>query len=723
MPLSEQVIKRLATAVFAAVLTIGLASPALAEESTIDQQNPDAISQNAVVSKRALSFEQAKNNAVRLQEGVDYNPNVLLVVLDGQTKMASDGKSVVEYARESIAAQRRHSESSITSSASLIEISSTSLSASIGSEKVGLELLGNMELIAAGNWLDGDVLARVEIPEGMTVNEAIDALLDDDRVLDAFLDGYYKAEAFFPENLTIEVETEDPIYDSDPTSWHLAFASSPGAWSYMMSEISPGSGQEQYGVLTEGDITVAVIDTGCDLDHPDLAGNIDHANARDVVTNAPLTGERATSSHGTHVCGIIAARANNNIGTVGISYNAKILPINAADSGGNFSYGDISDAFDYIFNLIDAGNDSIRVVNMSFGGYEPIPQYLRNQLLSAANDYDLTLVASAGNRGENVAHYPSDYPECISVVSVTKDGKDPYSNYGSGTDICAPGSDIYSTVDGGGYAYNGGTSMAAPIVSGVAALLYAMDPDATSEEVRDALIDGAFDPGAPQFEYFIANGLVSAVDSMELLLFGVDFTDIEVEEWYVTKGYVTYALTNGLMSGYAGTSLFGPEDNMTRAQFATVLYRMAHPNSQATTNPAYYEVDTTGFTDVADYQYYTAAINWAKAQGIMTGDSLTNYTTVRPNQSLNRQEAAVMSQRFAEVLGANVSTAGMSTPSVDDWNDVESWARDAVKWCYHKNVISGWDNGDGTYSALPLAKTQRAMMVKIATILHRDIMP
>ena len=82
-----------------------------------------------------------------------------------------------------------------------------------------------------------------------------------------------------------------------------------------------------------------------------------------------------------------------------------------------------------------------------------------------------------------------------------------------------------------------------------------------------------------------------------------------------------------------------------------------------------------------------------------------------------------MVQRFAEALGVNVSTAGMSTPDVDDWDDVESWAQNGVKWCYHKDIISGWDNHDGTYSALPLTDTQRCMMAKIATILHRDIMP
>lgn len=104
----------------------------------------------------------------------------------------------------------------------------------------------------------------------------------------------------------------------------------------------------------------------------------------------------------------------------------------------------------------------------------------------------------------------------------------------------------------------------------------------------------------------------------------------------------------------------------------------------------------------------------------MTGDSSTNYTTVRPNDSLSRQEAAVMSQRFAGALGADTSVANMSTPDLLDWDDVASWARDAMTWCYHNAVISGWDNRDGTHSALPLKMVDRAQMTKIATVLDLD---
>lgn len=511
--------------------------------------------------------------------------------------------------------------------------------------------------------------------------------------------------------------TGDPIYGELDKQWHLANAAVPGAWSYM---------QNPDGTRARGGVTVAVIDSGCDLDHPDLVGNLDLANAYDAVAGGPLEGDvlanvdaedggEGIASHGTHVCGIVGAETGNGIGTAGVSYDARVLPINAIDPAtGRTAPGAIEAAFDYLFGLIDSGEDSIRVVNISLGSRNAMPT-VAALLGRALDEYGLTVVASAGNGASSAAHYPSDYEQCISVVCANAEGrKDPNSNYGSGTDVSAPGCYVWSTVDGGGYGYKTGTSMAAAIVSGVAALLYTMDPGATPQQVRDAVVGGAEPLSEPEET---AAGMVNATDAMELLLFGVDYGDVGTEEWYVTGGYFTYVARAGIMRGYSGTASFGPYLDVTRAEFATVLYRMANPGSGATTDPSLYEDDETGFSDAVDREYYTAALNWAKREGIMTGDASSGYTTVRPNDSLSRQEAAVMSRRFAGSLGADVGVEGMAAPALEGWDGVAEWARDAMTWCYHREVITGWDNRDGTFSALPLKSVDRSQMTKIATVL------
>lgn len=671
------------------VLSFSMAPSAFATEAEKMAAGPSANEEVSLSIDKEASLDRALGDVEALEAGADYEPGTMLALIDGAAVQA-DG--------------------SLTSGLQ-------------GGE--GISGLGSIEPVATGSWLGGLALVRVDVPDGMTPEEAAALLAVNDSVVDFSL-GYVCEPEYLSENAEAEVSTNDDIDDALDKQWHLDDAGVPGAWSYM---------QNPDGTRVRGNVTVAVVDSGCDLDHPDLVANLDLENAYDVVAGGPLQGEILTKrgtaeeefagdnypfSHGTHVCGIIGAETNNGIGTAGVSYDAKVLPINVFDPNtSRTAPGAIEAAFDYLFGLIDndINNDiNIKVVNLSIGSNHAMP-LVAERLKYALEQYGLTVVASAGNGGTSNKHYPSDYEQCISVICATHDGyRDKSSNYGSGTDISAPGSWVWSTVDGGEYAYKGGTSMAAAIVSGVAALLYTTDSKATAQQVRDAIIEGA----VPLRDKTTAAGTVSAANAMELLLFGVDYTDVETEEWYVVGGYFTYVGRAGLMKGYSGTSLFGPELDMTRAEFATVLYRMANPDSGATTDPSLYEDDRTGFADAVSGEYYTAALNWAKDAGIMTGDSSTNYTTVRPNDSLSRQEAAVMSQRFAGALGADTSVANMSTPDLLDWDDVASWARDAMTWCYHNAVISGWDNRDGTHSALPLKMVDRAQMTKIATVLDLD---
>ena len=187
------------------------------------------------------------------------------------------------------------------------------------------------------------------------------------------------------------------------------------------------------------------------------------------------------------------------------------------------------------------------------------------------------------------------------------------------------------------------------------------------------------------------------------------------------EGWAMAATEAGLMTGYSNTSgvptgVFGIEDIVTRAQLATILYRHANPDSDATENVASYENNETDMSDVVSKQYYTAAINWAYENGIMTGDTDTEGNqlfTMRPNDSVSRQEAATMIARYAAFCGVDTSADPSAYESAPDADAVLPFAQEAVAWCYENGIMTGDAN---TGYLMPQSSTTRAQMAKIAVV-------
>jgi uncharacterized repeat protein (TIGR02543 family) len=272
-------------------------------------------------------------------------------------------------------------------------------------------------------------------------------------------------------------------------------------------------------------VTVAVIDTGARLTHDDLDDNILQSAAWDTMRNygQPLAmsvaqgyigngGDADADGHGTHVAGIIAAEANNGLLGAGVSHNANVLPINVYNVG--LSTDAIIMALDYTIEHRQQYN--IRVVNMSFGGKSP--SYAMHNSIKKAQGMGILSVASAGNDGQGGTgtSFPSDWDEVVSVTSVQQVGGvisiSPFSSYNPYKDIAAPGTDILSTSSLGDteHVTYSGTSMAAPVVAGIAALLFAKDPSLTPEQVEDILYSTATDMGTPGRDYHYGHGLVNA---------------------------------------------------------------------------------------------------------------------------------------------------------------------------------------------------------------------
>jgi subtilisin family serine protease len=228
-------------------------------------------------------------------------------------------------------------------------------------------------------------------------------------------------------------------------------------------------------------VTVAVIDTGVDATHSDLAGHV--APQIDEVPDG-LTGD--VGEHGTHVAGIIAASLNGT-GVAGLADKATILPIRVMDINGT------CDDFTLAAGILEAVDRGAQVINMSLGG--PGSSTVKQAAVKAAVDAGVTVVAAGGNSYEegNPTMYPAAYAGVIGVSSLDPDGNSSwFANTGTYIDITAPGEEILSTVPGG-WEFMDGTSMAAPFVSAAAALVRAANPTLTGAQVSSVLTSTALD--------------------------------------------------------------------------------------------------------------------------------------------------------------------------------------------------------------------------------------
>jgi len=240
------------------------------------------------------------------------------------------------------------------------------------------------------------------------------------------------------------------------------------------------------------DIVIAILDTGVDLDHPDLNEKIYSSGYDFINIDSDATDDHA---HGTHVAGIAAAETDNGEGIAGVAWNCKILPVKVLNDLGEGSYSEIVDG------IIWAADNEADVMNLSLGGN--FPSASLENALQYAHDMDIVIVAAAGNEGGAVL-YPAAYDEyCLAVaatdynderVDFFNSGGLWESNFGPEIDVAAPGALIISAVPtwywGPGsfpYGWGDGTSQASPHVAGLAALIKSVKPDLTADQIMNVI--------------------------------------------------------------------------------------------------------------------------------------------------------------------------------------------------------------------------------------------
>lgn len=222
------------------------------------------------------------------------------------------------------------------------------------------------------------------------------------------------------------------------------------------------------------DVVVAVLDTGCQTDHPDLMNQvIGGKNFTDDFSGSDLKFDD-NNGHGTHVAGTIAA-LQNGTGVVGVAPKAKLLICKVLGGDGSGSYDWIIEGIKYATNWRGKNGERVRVISMSLGGPDDVPAL--HQAVKDAVDQGILFVCAAGNEGDSKEDtyeyaYPGGYNEVIEVGAVDLSGRlSSFSNNNTEVDCVAPGEDIVSTYPGSQYAKLSGTSMATPHVSGVLAVL------------------------------------------------------------------------------------------------------------------------------------------------------------------------------------------------------------------------------------------------------------
>jgi subtilisin family serine protease len=282
------------------------------------------------------------------------------------------------------------------------------------------------------------------------------------------------------------------------------------------------------------DVVVAVLDSGVDYTHEDLAGNMwvrpaemDPYHDEELGTVDDLNGYNAIdgnsdpmdeNGHGTHCAGIIGAEGENDLGIAGVNWKVQIMPLKFMNAGGFGTTKDAIEAINYVIDRKKAGVN-VRIISASWGSTQK--SRALEDIIRKAYENDILFVAAAGNASTNndrSPHYPSSYdvPNVISVAALDRhDQLAGFSNYGvKSVAIAAPGVEILSTWLGNQYEEKSGTSMATPVISGVAALILAENPRLSVDDLRKRLMDST-DPIVALKGKTVSGGRINAQKALK----------------------------------------------------------------------------------------------------------------------------------------------------------------------------------------------------------------
>ncbi|MEV8000968.1 S8 family peptidase [Pseudarthrobacter oxydans] len=524
------------------------------------------------------------------------------------------------------------------------------------------------------------------------------------------------------------VAPNDPWY---PAQWNLweetAGIRAPQAWA-----INRGEGA-----------VVAVVDTGITshselnsrvLPGYDMVSDVETArdgNGRDANPQDEgdwCVGENPFSSwHGTHVAGTIAAVGNNNKGIIGVAPEAKLLPVRAIGACGGYA-SDVADSIIWAAGGQVAGSpvnpNPARVINVSVGGEEPLCSVTQQNAINFAHKAGAAVVVAAGNSGENAAGTsPANCQNVIAVAAAGRDGgRASYSNYGPAVDVTAPGGDtsnqgdipnpyaegILSTSNFGSaspeqeaYALLEGTSMAAPHIAGVAALLMSQKGSTYTPDMVEKRLKATARPLPVACAEGCGAGLVDAATALTSAAYVAPsvspFHDVSTGQQFYRE--MAWLAQRGISTGWVedGRRLYRPLQSINRDAMAAFLYRMAG-------SPDYTAPAESPFDDVVTGQQFYKEMAWLAESGISKGWVEDGRRLYRPLQSISRDAMAAFLYRMA---GSPDYTAPAGSPFADVVTGQQFYKE--MAWLAEKGISTGWVE-DGRRLYRPLQAISRDAM-------------
>ena len=420
---------------------------------------------------------------------------------------------------------------------------------------------------------------------------------------------------FAEPDMLVEAEQipDDPNYAS---AWHLPKIQAPTAW-----DNSQGSG-----------VIIAILDTGVDASHPDLAGNL-VAGWNSVSAN---TDTSDVYGHGTKVAGSAAAITNNGVGVVGVAGSARIMPIRITNDPTGYAY------WSNIANgLTWAADHGAQVANISYeatssSSIASAAQYLRSK-------GGVTVVA-AGNSSTDPGY--SDSPYMISVSATdSNDAKASWSNFGYFVDVAAPGVSIWTTTNGGGYGAVSGTSFASPVTAGVVALMMAANPSLPPTTLEQVLENTATDLGDAGWDTSYGYGRVNAAAAVQIAL------QTQAADTQAPSTSITSPSSGSKVAGVATVNVSANDNvGVTRVE----LYAAGKLVASDTTAPFGFSWDTTaqadGATSLVAYAYDAAGNKGISSNVSVTVDNIPDVAdTLAPTVQISNPVNG------AKLIGTNIT--------------------------------------------------------------------
>lgn len=294
-------------------------------------------------------------------------------------------------------------------------------------------------------------------------------------------------------------EHSDGAFPNDPmfsSQWHHKTMESEKGW-----ELSKGS----------KDVTIAILDTGIDGEHPDLKGKL--AKGYDAYGNGKEYVDK--QGHGTHCAGIASAKTHNGVGVAGVAPDATLMSVKVLQDSGSGTYAAVADGI-----MWAAKNPDVDIMSMSLGG--PSSSKAIEDAVNEALKNGKVVVAAMGNDGSNRPSYPASIKGVFAVGATNQsDAKANFSQWGQNIQIAAPGVDIYATfptyssgMPGKNYGAISGTSMATPAVAGLAGLLKGANPSLKGEQITKIIASTADDLGNPGFDDKFGAGRINVAKAV-----------------------------------------------------------------------------------------------------------------------------------------------------------------------------------------------------------------